>query len=500
MAIDAVINRDLPLIQGIVLLFAVIFIAVNLIVDLIYAAAEPEAAPWLTGARRSGDAPGRGCGCRRLAAASGAGGVCAPLDRAARPAGAGPDPGPPAAVLDRRAAEPGYWLGTDSLGRDVLSRIIYGARVALIVALVAAHARLPDRHDAGPARRLFLRGWVDTRDLAPDRHLDGLSAGAVLDPAGRGARPGPAFGHHRHRGDRLDALCPRRAGRDDGSRRGMDYVGRGARSAWARHRHPAARDPAQCAAHGLVLLTLEMGIAVIVEAILSFVDLSISTDDPTWGGMIAEGRRSSIRPGGCWCFRWSAVPDRAGLQPAGRRIAPARSGAEAMSCRDRHPGPFRAHGGAGRILRDVSLDVNAGRGAWRWSGESGAGKSMIGKAVLGILPRAVEVTAGSILLERHRSARACRRPNAARAARRAHRADPAGPADRAQPRAPDRRPDDRRAASAAWAEPRRRRRASALSCWTRCRSATRTACMRALSARAVGRHAPARADRLGLCR
>ena len=42
----------------------------------------------------------------------------------------------------------------------------------------------------------------------------------------------------------------------------------------------------------VVLLSLEMGIAVIVEAILSFVNLSISTDDPTWGGMIAEGRLS----------------------------------------------------------------------------------------------------------------------------------------------------------------------------------------------------------------
>ena len=40
----------------------------------------------------------------------------------------------------------------------------------------------------------------------------------------------------------------------------------------------------------VVLLVLQMGIAVIVEAILSFVNLSISTDDPTWGGMIAEGR------------------------------------------------------------------------------------------------------------------------------------------------------------------------------------------------------------------
>ena len=41
MAIDAVINRDLPLIQGIVLLFALIFTAVNLVVDLCYAALNP---------------------------------------------------------------------------------------------------------------------------------------------------------------------------------------------------------------------------------------------------------------------------------------------------------------------------------------------------------------------------------------------------------------------------------------------------------------------------
>ena len=41
MAIDAVINRDLPLIQGIVILFAVMFTAVNLIVDLSYAALNP---------------------------------------------------------------------------------------------------------------------------------------------------------------------------------------------------------------------------------------------------------------------------------------------------------------------------------------------------------------------------------------------------------------------------------------------------------------------------
>ena len=41
MAIDAVINRDLPLIQGIVILFAVIFTGVNLLVDLMYAGLNP---------------------------------------------------------------------------------------------------------------------------------------------------------------------------------------------------------------------------------------------------------------------------------------------------------------------------------------------------------------------------------------------------------------------------------------------------------------------------
>jgi len=37
-----------------------------------------------------------------------------------------------------QGAEPGFWLGTDNLGRDLLSRLIYGGRVAFIVAFAAS--------------------------------------------------------------------------------------------------------------------------------------------------------------------------------------------------------------------------------------------------------------------------------------------------------------------------------------------------------------------------
>ena len=58
----------------------------------------------------------------------------------------------------------------------------------------------------------------------------------------------------------------------------------------------------------------------------------------------------------------------------------------------------RLRGSSFPILRDVSLTVAAGevRGL---VGESGAGKSMIGKAVLGILPGSVEITRGAIELD-----------------------------------------------------------------------------------------------------
>jgi peptide/nickel transport system ATP-binding protein len=57
-----------------------------------------------------------------------------------------------------------------------------------------------------------------------------------------------------------------------------------------------------------------------------------------------------------------------------------------------------ARSAAGPVLREVSLQVNAGE-VMALVGESGAGKSTIAKAVLGILPAGITVTSGSILFE-----------------------------------------------------------------------------------------------------
>jgi peptide/nickel transport system permease protein len=194
---------------------------------------------------------------------------------------------PPAWV---EGAEPGYLLGTDSLGRDVLSRIIHGGRVALVVALVAGVATALLGATLGLLAG-FLRGWVD---VAVSRLIDvWMAFPPVLFAILLIAVMGPGLLAIVVAIVAIDWTRFARVVRAEAMGQGaMDYVasarvaGRGRLGILLREVLP------NVAPTILALLTLEMGIAVIVEAILSFVNLSIPTDDPTWGGMIAEGRTS----------------------------------------------------------------------------------------------------------------------------------------------------------------------------------------------------------------
>jgi len=184
--------------------------------------------------------------------------------------------------------DPSFPLGTDSLGRDVLSRLLWGARVALTVAILASvGAALLGTvlaHLAG-----YLGGWVDWLvGRAVDVWMSfppvilslilivGLGVGLdkvilaiILVDWTRFCRV-----------LRSEVLVVTRRDHVSAARLlGFGHV----RILW-REVLPATMPLL------LTLLSLEMGIAVIAEAVLSFVGLGVSANQSAWGQMIADAR------------------------------------------------------------------------------------------------------------------------------------------------------------------------------------------------------------------
>lgn len=194
---------------------------------------------------------------------------------------------PPAWV---NGSEPGFYLGTDSLGRDVLSRILYGARLALMVALIAGSLTCVIGATLGLLAG-FLRGWVD---VLISRLIDiWMAFPPVLFSILLIAVLGPGLISIIIAIVVIDWTRFARVIRAEAMTQGaMDYVASAQVAGRTRLSTMFTEILPNVLPTIVVLLTLEMGISIIVEAILSFVNLSISTDDPTWGGMISEGRTS----------------------------------------------------------------------------------------------------------------------------------------------------------------------------------------------------------------
>ncbi|TIP43421.1 MAG: ABC transporter permease [Mesorhizobium sp.] len=187
-------------------------------------------------------------------------------------------------------AEPGYWLGTDSLGRDLLSRLIFGGRIAFIVAFAAATSACLLGSALGLIAGYF-GGWperiisrvVDVWMAFPPV-LFAILLVAVLGTGLSSVILAIAIIDWTRfcRVIRAEAMSQAR----------MDYVESARIAGYGRIGIMLREVLPNVLPSVVALLSLEMGIAVIVEAILSFVNLSISTDDPTWGSIIAEGRLS----------------------------------------------------------------------------------------------------------------------------------------------------------------------------------------------------------------
>ena len=184
--------------------------------------------------------------------------------------------------------QPGHLLGTDQLGRDYLARLVYGARISLLIGIMTVITSGLIGITLGVLGGFF-GGRIDDAVLfAITTRLSipvVLVALAVVGLMGSGlglvvATLGLLLW------DRFAVV----ARATTMQIRGLDYVN-AARCAGASTPHLLVREILpNIASHLAVVATLEMALAILLEAALSFLGLGVPPPLPSWGLMIAEGK------------------------------------------------------------------------------------------------------------------------------------------------------------------------------------------------------------------